>query len=924
MDKMMDAVRARRARRAVTSEPRWFATRASLLAWAVLLMPWIAGCPSGGNSICSSHPCDDGDLCTTDTCTADATVAGGYICTNVPVDCGDQVCNSTDGMCVGCASNIDCDDGVYCNGAETCDTTTQTCVVGTAPCAAGEVCVEDMSICAASCTTVDDCADDGDVCTIESCTGGACITVPRDCDDGLFCTGVEFCDSTDTAADANGCVSPGDPCGADGPCNEAAEVCEGANQCASDSDCPDDGLYCTGSEGCDTATGQCVSSGDPCVGDDPCNPSASCNEDSNSCDSGTIAVDPARLTMSDDVIKLSGGDATIDGSLEVNGGVFFNTLNDGDVIEGSDCLDSLDVQITGATTVTPTSLAGIDVINLQQTTGNALILDAVNADALATINNGNSSIDGATVTVNNVAEDLTNVGWSNGAEAYTINLDPSALAGSADACTITINNVVDPGDAGSILTIQPNTGTNGYEVFTIDSAGSHDNIVQRVTGGTAATLNTINVIGAAGLTINAALDPSVTEVNAATSSGGVAVKVNSGGANTTCTGGTGDDSFDFSAAPGAYNMSDTISGGGGTDTLLLDDADALTTGTQSNVTGIEVIEVVTAGSGTVDITDFGANTLISTGEAFGANQVTVPSGGTVEFDVDPAGNATIVPKTAGTSDALNLIMNASWTGTCTLNGWETINLTANVAPVTFSSTVTLDASSATESIIISGTQPVTFTGVTTCDVINGSAMTGALTVAATGAVAQQITGGSASDSLSGSDFGDVISGVDGTDTIEGRGGDDTLSGGAGPDTFILEATAAANGGDTITDFTTSDMLDLTAFAGGDAPSGTIADTSNANQVVANGEIWIVTDADGSIDTPSEVALLFGGVSKPFAAGVAGMKVVVLVVDTQSGGSTRVWYVDDADSNTTVSTAECALVATFSSFNTPLVDANIVD
>jgi len=921
MGKQMDAARARTA---AASAPRWFAARACLLTWAVVLMPWIAGCPSDANNVCSTNPCDDGDLCTTDTCTADSSVAGGYVCANTPVDCGDRVCNPTDGTCVGCASNADCDDGVYCNGAEMCDTTAQTCMAGMAPCAAGEVCVEDMSICAASCITVADCPDDGDVCTIESCIGGACITARRDCDDGLFCTGVEFCNSTDPAADAKGCVSPGDPCGAEGPCNEAADVCMGATPCASDSDCPDDGLYCTGTERCDVATGHCIASGDPCVGDDPCNPSASCNEDTNSCDSETIAVDPPRLTMSDDVIMISGGDATIDGSLEVNDGAFFNTLNDGDVIEGSDCLDTLDVQITGPTTVAPTALAGIDVINLQQTTGSPLILDAINADALTTINNANSATDGATVTVNNVATALTGIGWSNGAEAYTINLAPSALVGSADVCTITINNVVDPGDAGSILTIQPITGTNGYEVFTIDSTGSHDNVVQQLTGGTSATLNTIKVIGTAGLTINDTLDPSVTVVNAATSSGGVAVKVNSSGANTACTGGSGDDSFDFSAGSGAYNTSDTISGGGGTDTLILDDADALTTGTQSNVTGIEVIKVVTAGSGTVDVTDFGASKFISAAEAFGANQVTVPSGGTVEFDVDPTGNATIVPKTAGTSDALTLIMNAGWTGTCTLNGWETVNLKANVAPVTFSSTVTLDASSATESIVITGTQPVTFTGVTTCDVIDGSAMTGALTVAATGAVAQQITGGSASDSLSGSDFGDVISGVDGTDTIEGRGGDDTLLGGAGPDTFILEATAAANGSDTITDFTTSDMLDMTAFVGGDAPSGTIADMSNGNQVVASGEIWIVTDADGSIDTASKVALLFGGGGKPFAAGVGGMHVVVLVVDTQSGGSTRVWFVADADSNATVSTAECALVATLTSFNTPLVDANIVD
>lgn len=78
---------------------------------------------------------------------------------------------------VDCLSNSDCDDGDFCNGAETCDS--GTCVAGTAPtCNDGDACTDDScdsssSLCVfvdnGSCCTVDtvdtDCTDDADACT---------------------------------------------------------------------------------------------------------------------------------------------------------------------------------------------------------------------------------------------------------------------------------------------------------------------------------------------------------------------------------------------------------------------------------------------------------------------------------------------------------------------------------------------------------------------------------------------------------------------------------------------------------------------------------------------------------------------------------------------------------------------------------------
>ena len=76
---------------------------------------------------------------------------------------------------LGCTTNGECDDGLYCNGAETCNLGTSTCEAGTPP----------------TC-------DDGVACTVDSCneTGNRCDHTPNDpaCSDANLCNGVETCD----------------------------------------------------------------------------------------------------------------------------------------------------------------------------------------------------------------------------------------------------------------------------------------------------------------------------------------------------------------------------------------------------------------------------------------------------------------------------------------------------------------------------------------------------------------------------------------------------------------------------------------------------------------------------------------------------------------------------------------------------------
>ncbi|TFH21567.1 MAG: hypothetical protein E4H03_10355, partial [Myxococcales bacterium] len=210
--------------------------------------------------------CNDGNLCTHDTCD----LASG-VCSNIATDCSglDDACNAgvceaTTGLCAARAlTGQACDDGLACTVADTCD--------------AGGACVGGAP---AAC-------DDGDLCTTDSCdaASGACINTALDCSllDGACVVGVcdgasGVCtvDPTIGAAcdDSNACTT-GDACNALGACIGGAPLgCDDGSPCTTDScdavagcnatpvDCGDADV-CT-ADTCDVATGACVN--DPIAG----------------------------------------------------------------------------------------------------------------------------------------------------------------------------------------------------------------------------------------------------------------------------------------------------------------------------------------------------------------------------------------------------------------------------------------------------------------------------------------------------------------------------------------------------------------------------------------------------------------------------------------------------------------------------------
>jgi hypothetical protein len=102
------------------------------------------------------------------------------------------MCNETNDECVDCLTDLDCDDGSFCNGVETCDSESGNCQPGDGdPCLPGASCNEEEDVC--------NCSLDGD------------------CIDDVFCNGVETC--------LDGVCQPGtDPCPGQ-MCNETTEQC---------------------------------------------------------------------------------------------------------------------------------------------------------------------------------------------------------------------------------------------------------------------------------------------------------------------------------------------------------------------------------------------------------------------------------------------------------------------------------------------------------------------------------------------------------------------------------------------------------------------------------------------------------------------------------------------------------------------------
>jgi hypothetical protein len=190
-------------------------------------------------------PCDDANACTTlDTC------VGSLCIGTTPLDCDDDNVCTTDSCdpasgCLNAPLDIPCNDANACTVGDWC--TAGVCVAG-APvdCDDGNVCTEDGCNEATGCSHVNlaetPCDDDNACTTLDLCVDGGCKgTAPPDCDDDNLCT-------TDSCHPDSGCVHETNnvPCDDGNACTKSdlcsQGVCAGTDalSCNDSNPCTDD------------------------------------------------------------------------------------------------------------------------------------------------------------------------------------------------------------------------------------------------------------------------------------------------------------------------------------------------------------------------------------------------------------------------------------------------------------------------------------------------------------------------------------------------------------------------------------------------------------------------------------------------------------------------------------------------------------
>ncbi len=223
-------------------------------------------CQSGACTPGTALNCDDGKVCTTDTCNA----ATGCVHTNNTLLCNDgNACTTGDtcstGLCVG-GPPLNCDDGNAC--------TTDTCNAATG-------CVHTNNTLA---------CNDGNACTTgDACSNGVCSGTPLNCDDGNACT----TDSCSSGICQHVSTTPAGQC-----CNPSTgglTAINDNNSCTTDSCNASTGLVthtalangtaCGSSASTDCDNPDTCSNGTCVVNYDPAG--TPCTTDSNACTSDT-------------------------------------------------------------------------------------------------------------------------------------------------------------------------------------------------------------------------------------------------------------------------------------------------------------------------------------------------------------------------------------------------------------------------------------------------------------------------------------------------------------------------------------------------------------------------------------------------------------------------------------------------------------
>lgn len=382
------------------------------------------------------------------------------------------------------------------------------------------------------------------------------------------------------------------------------------------------------------------------------------------------------------------------------------------------------------------------------------------------------------------------------------------------------------------------------------------------------------------------------------------------GANASVNAGAGNDTI---TVTGNLAKTQTLAGGDGTDTLVINSADLGTTfnglttaeklALKTAITGIETLQVIDATAITLDVSTAvntaEVTTLVFEGANTGAYN-NVASGTTVELRVATnTPTISVASASTGAADVLNIkLTNAADTafGTVTEVNLETVNVNSGTnAGAAVAHTLTVSSDSVVGGMTISGDNNLTLTvnGATKLATVNASTLVGTLslnvsasTVGQTitlGAGNSTVTSGSSADSITGGVGNDSLTGGSGADTIIGGAGNDTIDGGANADSLV-----GGSGNDVFNTASGSDTID-----GGDGTDSLKISSSLYSDISGLTTTSLETIDMNSLATTMTVAQFAGfttysnttGVTFSDAGTIAGRATAPLTLQLANGTNT---------------------------------------
>ena len=694
-------------------------------------------------------------------------------------------------------------------------------------------------------------------------------------------------------------------------------------------------------------------------------------------------------------VTMGAGDKTVTLATKTAAGALGGTLTVKD--SGTATTDTLTISNSDQRTVGTDNFAGQNITSNgfeTVTIDSGSVANVAAGQTLGTVAiQGDSSSSANTINIKGANKVTLGGATSNGSGDFTI--DASGLTGKA---TLIMTGA--PTHTGGVSGNFVITGSDNAS----NAAGTGDTIL-----GSTTEANTINA-GAGNDTVTGGAAADTIDLGAGND------KLNASNGNDNIKGGAGNDTIN------AGTGSQTIDGGAGNDTInmgaTLDSKDVVTGGDAGNDT-INISAAATASSAagvsgfetlglsstvTQDMVQFTNNTGFTTLAVNGAansytftnvsadtntinvvdtnnaaaqtvtlisesrlvdtsNDSLTVNAATIDSNTD-AGATTITTLTANdeenitinggdaaTEDITITALNASDLKDLTLTGGGDVIITgaiagaanlANVDGSAVTGAVTVNASASTADMTIKGslTGVDTLTGGTGADTITGGA---AADILSGGNGGDTITGNGGNDIISGGAGNDTIDGGAGNDIIAGGAGDDTLTGGLGNDNFVMDS-----GKNTVTDFVSGtdkivvgNVPGATGFLG--AALGTVHTTTNGategNIFATNDDAYVMTfngaaanlttsgtatltTADLTAKTLTNLATYLGE-HYSTTSGTAASEVAV-VVNWTAGGSTTsyVYDLNNDGTDNAIQASEISLVGIIEHGTTDIATTDI--